>query len=163
VWTFAFSLLLLARLAGAQPFTVASLNLAMTEDPELILKELRAKPAVGDADVLFLQEVVLEDGTAVAERIARDLGRYVVSASPDGKNSKGALAVVSRYPLEDQRTYKLKPQNLIFRSRSRIALAVTVTTQFGRVRLINAHLDTRINPAERIAQLQAALDSMDLP
>jgi endonuclease/exonuclease/phosphatase family metal-dependent hydrolase len=72
--------------------------------------------------------------------------------------NKGGLAVLSRYPLLDQRTYKLKPQNLIFRSRKRIALAVTILTPDGPVRVINVHLDTRINPGERIAQLGPALD-----
>ena len=151
-------LLLLASLVGAQPLTVASLNLAMTEDADIIVKQLRANAAVANADVLFFQEVVMKDGATVADRIARELGRFVASASPDGMASRGAIAIVSSYPLEDQRIYKLKPQNLIFRSRKRIALAATVKTKCGRVRLVNTHLDTRINPGERMAQLQAALD-----
>ena len=40
----------------------------------------------------------------------------------------------------------------------RIALAATVFTPDGPVRVINVHLDTRINPAERVAQLAPALD-----
>jgi endonuclease/exonuclease/phosphatase family metal-dependent hydrolase len=154
-WVFA---ILTVCSAAAQSITVASLNLAMVTDADAIVKEIRSKPALAEADILLFQEVVVKDGAAVAERVAKMLGREMISASPDGRNSHGALAILSRLPMENPATHKLKPQNLIFRSRSRIALAVTVNTPFGRIRVINAHLDTRINPGERVAQLQAALD-----
>lgn len=157
-WRVLTLILLAAGGAGAQSLTVASLNLAMKEDVNEILAELRTKPALLSADVLLLQEVVVHDGVTVADRLAAELGWQISTASPDGANSHGALAVLSRYPLENPRIHKLKPQNLIFRSRSRIALAVTIIADFGRVRLVNAHLDTRINPGERVAQLQSALD-----
>ncbi|HYO84522.1 MAG TPA: endonuclease/exonuclease/phosphatase family protein, partial [Bryobacteraceae bacterium] len=80
------------------------------------------------------------------------------AAAPDGPNSRSGLAVLSRYPVADQRVYRLKPQNLLFRSRSRIALAVTIAAPFGPVRIIDTHLDTRINPGERLVQLGPALD-----
>jgi endonuclease/exonuclease/phosphatase family metal-dependent hydrolase len=145
-------------LSLAQPLTVASLNVAMAEDASAIVKELRSVEMLAEADVLLLQEVIVKEDRSVAHDVARQLGRHVVTASPDGRNSQGALAVLSRYPLSDQRVHKLKPQKLVFRSRSRVALAVTAGTPFGPVRLINTHLDTRINPAERLAQLRPALD-----
>lgn len=143
---------------SAAQLNVASLNIAMVDDPELIVSEIESLPSVRDADVLFLQEVVRTNGSSVAETVAEQLDRQIVFASPDGKATKGGVAIMSRYPLQDARTYKLKPQNLIFRSRSRIALAATIETKFGPVRLVNTHLDTRINPAERLAQLGPALD-----
>lgn len=131
----------------------------MVTDADAIVKELRTKPDIVNADVLLLQEVVVKDDAAVAERVAGLLGRHFVAASPDGRNSHGALAILSKFPLEHPSTHKLKPQNLIFRSRNRIALAATMNTDFGKVRVVNVHLDTRINPGERIAQLQGALNN----
>jgi endonuclease/exonuclease/phosphatase (EEP) superfamily protein YafD len=137
---------------------VGSLNIAMEEDPNVIAQEIRTAPNLRDADVIFFQEVVNQNHTSVAEAVARQLGRRVAFASPDGVLTKGGLAILSRHPMADQRVHKLKPQNLVFRSRKRIALAVTVLTPDGPVRVINVHLDTRINPAERVAQLGPALD-----
>jgi endonuclease/exonuclease/phosphatase family metal-dependent hydrolase len=144
--------------AGAQTLTVGSLNIAMVEDAETIAREVGAAPNLRDADVIFLQEVVGKGESSVAQEIARRLERHVAFASPDGLLTKGGLAILSRYPLLDQRTFKLLPQNLVFRSRKRIALAATILTRDGPVRIINVHLDTRINPAERVQQLGPALD-----
>jgi endonuclease/exonuclease/phosphatase family metal-dependent hydrolase len=130
----------------------------MVKDADTIASQIRAAPGVKDADVLFLQEVVRDGEKSIAEDVAVRLGRFTAFASPDGTGTFSGLAILSRYPLSDQRIHPLKPQNLIFRSRKRIALAVTIVTPDGPVRLINAHLDTRINPAERLAQLDAALD-----
>jgi endonuclease/exonuclease/phosphatase family metal-dependent hydrolase len=154
----ALFLFLLATICFAQSLTVASLNLAMVKDAETIVRNLRAAPGLNDADILFLQEVVRDGSKSVADDVAVRLGRFIAFASPDGIGTVGGLAILSRYPVRDHRIHPLKPQNLIFRSRKRIALAVTIVTPDGPVRLINAHLDTRINPAERLAQLRAALD-----
>jgi endonuclease/exonuclease/phosphatase family metal-dependent hydrolase len=145
-------------LAGGQTLTVASLNIAMVEDPNVIAQEIRTAPNLSNADVLLLQEVVNQNHTSVAEAVARQLGREAAFASPDGVLTKGGLAILSRHPIADQRVHQLKPQNLVFRSRKRIALAATILTPDGPVRIINVHLDTRINPGERIAQLRPALD-----
>lgn len=146
-------------LRGAEPsITVASLNLAMKTDVSAIATQIRALPDVHHADVLLFQEVMFQNGRSVAEPVAKQLGLHLVTAAPDGRNSRSGLAVLSRFPLVDQRIHRLKPQNLVFRSRSRISLAVTVLAPFGPVRIIDTHLDTRINPAERLAQLAPALD-----
>lgn len=130
----------------------------MEKNPEVIAREIRTTPTLDDADILFLQEVVRDGDSTVADEVSVRLKRFVAFASPDGRNTFGGLAILSRYPLQDLRIHPLKPQNLVFRSRKRIALAATVVTPDGPVRLVNAHLDTRINPAERLAQLGAALD-----
>jgi endonuclease/exonuclease/phosphatase family metal-dependent hydrolase len=151
--------LLVAASAAAEPLTVGSLNLAMVKDADSIIRQINAARGLSDADVLLFQEVVSERGKpSVAEEIAARLNRYVIFASPDGETTKSGIAIVSRLPLLDRETYKLKQQNLIFRSRARVALAATVITADGPMRIINTHLDTRINPGERIAQLQPALE-----
>ena len=130
----------------------------MVKDPDIIANEIKDTPSLKDSDVLFLQEVVRDGETSVADAVAVRLGRFIAFASPEGRGTFSGLAILSRYPLRDQRVHPLKPQNLVFRSRKRIALAATIVTPDGPVRLVNAHLDTRINPAERLAQLAAALD-----
>jgi endonuclease/exonuclease/phosphatase (EEP) superfamily protein YafD len=52
----------------------------------------------------------------------------------------------------------VNPVNLIFRSRKRVLLAATIQTPQGPTRVINAHLDTRINPGGRLRQLEPAID-----
>jgi endonuclease/exonuclease/phosphatase family metal-dependent hydrolase len=130
----------------------------MAEDAAVIVREINAAPHLSQADVLFFQEVVEHKDASIAERVAHELGRQIVFASPDSVFGRGGVAILSRYPLVDQRVHKLKPQNLVFRSRKRIAVAATVLTPEGPVRVINVHLDTRINPGERVAQLGPALD-----
>jgi endonuclease/exonuclease/phosphatase family metal-dependent hydrolase len=130
----------------------------MVRDADRIATEIKATAGLRDADILFVQEVVREGESSVADTVAVRLGRFVAFASPEGRSTVGGLAILSRYPLRDLRIHPLKPQNLVFRSRKRIALAATIITPDGPVRLVNAHLDTRINPAERLAQLGAALD-----
>jgi endonuclease/exonuclease/phosphatase family metal-dependent hydrolase len=47
----------------------------------------------------------------------------------------------------------LRSYNLVFHTRVRFALSATAETPWGPVRFSNAHLDTRINTADRLAQL----------
>lgn len=134
--------------------TVLTLNLAKVTDIDRILRELRP------ADVLLFQEVVRTGGAtpSVAETIANRKGlNFQFGAGNSGATDIG-IAVLSRFPLSDAVTYQIAPVNLIFRSRKRALLAVTAQTPSGPVRIICAHLDTRINPADRIRELAPAIE-----
>jgi endonuclease/exonuclease/phosphatase family metal-dependent hydrolase len=137
---------------------VLTLNLAKVTDVDAIVKELRP------ADILLFQEVVrtAQNVPSVAERIAQKLGFHVQFASPDGGSTVSGIAVVSRYPLLDTTIHNVTRIDLMFRSRKRILLGVTAQTPTGPVRVICAHLDTRINPGERIKELGPALDDARL-
>jgi endonuclease/exonuclease/phosphatase family metal-dependent hydrolase len=142
-----------------QPLTVVTLNAARETDPNRILRDVDLAPAVRDADVLLLQEVAQapDQTQCVAERLAATLKRYVVySPAATGVTDQG-LAILSRYPLANKEVRVLPAYNLVFRSRSRIALSATVETPSGPVRVTNAHLDTRINAEDRIRQLAPVL------
>ncbi|HWR51893.1 MAG TPA: endonuclease/exonuclease/phosphatase family protein [Bryobacteraceae bacterium] len=142
-----------------QPLTVVSLNAARETDPNRILRDVNRAPAVRDADVLLLQEVAQapDQTQCVAEHLAATLKRYVVySPAATGVTDQG-LAILSRYPLTNTDVRVLPAYNLVFRSRSRIALSTTVQAPSGPVRVTNAHLDTRINAADRIRQLAPVL------
>jgi endonuclease/exonuclease/phosphatase family metal-dependent hydrolase len=136
--------------------TVVTLNMARETAVERILRDIRAVPAVAQADVLMLQEVKHENGQpqCTAEQLAKALGVHVAySPAASGATDQG-LAILSRYPLRDVRVEALKAYDLGFRSRARFALTATADAPGGPMHIINAHLDTRLNARERLEQLE---------
>jgi endonuclease/exonuclease/phosphatase family metal-dependent hydrolase len=133
--------------------------MAKENDAEKILDSIRKAPRVQNADLFLFQEVANgNSGPSVAERIAGRLG-YSATFEPaaPGVYDQG-LALVSRYAITDIEIKRLKTCNLRFRGRSRFAVSATVETPWGGLRVWNAHLDTRINAAERLEQLQPVID-----
>jgi endonuclease/exonuclease/phosphatase family metal-dependent hydrolase len=145
----------ICRAATHYEISLVSLNMAKETDVGRIVREFRAIPALAQADVLLLQEVrEVPGGGSAASGLASALGLHVAySPAAEGVHDLG-LAILSRHPIRDVRVRKLKPFNLVYRSRSRIALAATVDTPRGAIRVFNAHLDTRVNAADRLAQLE---------
>lgn len=150
----------LAIAAQAQPFRVLSLNLHSEPDASHLIRELESE-GLADADFLLLQEVIGEDmqSSAVARQLARNGSWHVFyrGAFPLPSGKVYGLAIVSRYPLRDLEVIPLPRINLNLRSRVRIALAATADTPRGPVRIVNTHLDTRIELARRLEQLEPAL------
>ena len=143
---------LYAPVAG-RDLSVVTLNLAKETSAARMAGELRSIPALRDADLFLLQEVA--DGTAAP--LGKALGLLVAEA-PEGSGAHDVeLAILSRYPLRDVRLRALGRYELVFHSRVRYALAATVDTPSGPVRVVDTHLDTRINISERLAQLDGAL------
>jgi endonuclease/exonuclease/phosphatase family metal-dependent hydrolase len=140
--------------------TIASLNIAKVTDVARIGSEIEANPYLREADVLLLQEVVRasEKHPSVAELLANRLQRNVVFASPDGNTTFSGLAILTPGPLRETRVRPLKSNNLVFRTRTRVALAATADTVLGPMRVVNAHLDTRVNPTARVEQLGPAIE-----
>lgn len=139
--------------SGAR-ISVLTLNLAKEDNVERITKELRP------ADIYLFQEVVRSNvkTPSVAEKIAEKTGLHVEFATADSAATSSGIAILSRYPLTDVQIYPIRPVNLIFRSRKRVLLAATVQAPEGQTRVICAHLDTRINPGDRIRELEPAID-----
>src|SRR5262245_36117399 len=141
--------------------TIASLNIA-------------GQPRIKDAlvnwvqqrhfDIVLLQEVGEHamDGSTFITEIGERLGYHVAYAPATvfGDTEKQGLAILSRDPISDIRTVPLTYHRLRFKSRCRIGLAATVATAAGAVRVINVHLDTRINSKERVAQLAPVIDAL---
>ena len=149
-----------AHVLPGQGLSVVTLNIARETDIDDILADFRKNAAVGDADVWLLQEVMHPDGGAksVAHDLAARIGVYVTSSPAYPGVSGDGLAVLSRYPLSDIHVRRLKTFDLRFRTRSRQALAATVASPFGAVRVYNAHLDTRINAQDRVEQLLPVIE-----
>src|SRR5436190_24287663 len=55
----------------------------------------------------------------------------------------------------------LKQFNLHFKNRKRIAMAFTLESPAGAIRIFNVHLDSRINKAQRLEQLAPLLKAAD--
>ena len=141
--------------------TIATLNLAGdARIPEVVAAWANAR----SLDVLLLQEVGHDsiDGHAFAAAIGERLGFHVLYAPayPLSATATQGLAIVSRYPLHDVRVDPLEYHHLLFRARCRVALWATATTPDGPVRLVNVHLDTRINSRVRQQQLTPVLDRL---
>lgn len=141
--------------------TIASLNIAgqgRTAEPLASWKQQRS------LDVLLLQEVghtSMDGGAFIAELSERMSLHYAYAPTDRLENGyTQGLAILSRFPLDEVRVHRLKYHRLRFRSRCRIALAATVEIAGGRIRLVNVHLDTRINTSDRVAQLIPVLDEI---
>jgi endonuclease/exonuclease/phosphatase family metal-dependent hydrolase len=148
-----------AAAVSDRTISAVSLNLAKVSDSDRILRAIQAAPRLQQADVYLFQEVFDRGGKkSVADETAQKLG-YSAAFAPaaPGVPDQG-LAIVSRYPIVDVRIQPLKVCDLRFRSRTRFAIASTLQTPWGDVRVWNVHLDTRINPEERLAQLQPVID-----
>jgi endonuclease/exonuclease/phosphatase family metal-dependent hydrolase len=136
---------------------------------------IAGNPRIGDVlaawargrafDVLLLQEVGgrSHDGASFVTTLSHRLGYEFAYAPADrlGVTETQGLAILSRHRLEEVRTFPLKYHRLRFRSRCRIALGATVMTRDGPVRVMNVHLDTRINSRDRIAQMAPVLEELD--
>jgi endonuclease/exonuclease/phosphatase family metal-dependent hydrolase len=137
-----------ALCAGERGLSVVTLNMAKEPSAAKITAELRTVPALQSADVFLLQEVRPQ---ATADEVAKALGLHAAGSDE--------LAILSRYPLRDVRVRPLPQYDLVFHSRRRYVMSATAETPWGPVRLVNTHLDTRLNSADRLTQLGAAVES----
>lgn len=148
-----------APVAGAPGISVVTLNMAREGSMATVVREVQSVPALRDADILLLQEVKHEPGEpeCVAAQLAARLGlRVAYSPAASGATDEG-LAILSRYPIKDVRVRPLGAYDLRFHTRARFAIAATVDFPGGAVRVFNTHLDTRLNAADRLAQLAPVL------
>jgi endonuclease/exonuclease/phosphatase (EEP) superfamily protein YafD len=144
----------------AADIAIVSVNMAKFTNVDRVIQEFKTNPAIANADVFLLQEVVqVRAGTpSSSDQLAERLGLKTLFATPEPEGTTSGVAILSRYPLEDAKIYSLKAHNLHIRSRSRVALAATLRTAKGPVRIITTHLDTRINIPDRLEQLGPVIE-----
>lgn len=143
----------------ADTISIASLNLDHQSSFEKVVHDFDAAPRVSHADIILLQEVShVEGGPSIAKRLADRMGYQVAFAAEGPKVFDRGLAVISKFPIEDSKVEWLTPYNLVFKTRHRFALAVKLRVPSGELRIWNAHLDTRINPQQRLGQLQPVME-----
>jgi endonuclease/exonuclease/phosphatase (EEP) superfamily protein YafD len=138
--------------------SVLSLNLHGTRDSQAVLDALRKAGGLERADLMLFQEVVgpRRGALSAVDQLAQALGMQL-SFAPGFALRNGdqeGLAVLSRYPILETRVVPLQRNNLLWKSRRRIALAVVVKTPAGNLQAYNLHLDTRVNLKARLEQLR---------
>ncbi len=149
---------LIPQLADHPGISIVTVNMAKETSPDRVLREWRGTAPLRNADVFLLQEVKEEAGkSCIAERLVSALG-FQVAYSPEapGVTDRG-LAILSRFPLREIQIRRLRSFDLHFHTRARFALSATAITPWGPVGLSDVHLDTRLNAAERLAQLEPVL------
>jgi endonuclease/exonuclease/phosphatase (EEP) superfamily protein YafD len=138
--------------------TIASVNIAGQGQTADILASWTQQRSL---DVLLLQEVghTSMDGRAFITQLSERMGVHYAYAPADQFENgyTHGLAILSRFPLADVQAQPLEYHRLRFRSRCRVALAATVKTPWSPIRLVNVHLDTRINTKDRVQQLTPVL------
>lgn len=142
--------------------SVATVNLAEETRADRIASAIQGDARLRSADALLLQEALYVDGDpqTTVRAIALALGMHASFASTSPVRADGerlGLALLTRAPQQDVRAIPLERFDLRVRSRCRLALAATVQSGERAVRLINLHLDTRINAETRIRQLEPVI------
>ena len=133
---------------------VATWNVASTRDVDGLAAEIAARPAIGSADVLLLQEVERYPREDLPRRLAQRLDvHYVYAPARAAGAGTHGLAILSRNPITEVETIPLERFELKYRSRARIAQAATVDLSGRSLHLYNVHLDTRLRPSARRRQL----------
>ena len=146
-----------ARQAARGELRVATYNVH-GESAREIFTALERSRQLADLDVLFLQEIE-RDAEDTPRALAALLGMSVVYAPGYGLGPRGShgVAVLSRFALRRSYVIELPRKHVVFNSARRVALATTVRVDGHAVRLYSVHLDNRINPSERRAQLAPVL------
>ncbi len=150
---------------AAKPLRVVTFNVHYALDVPALAASLRANPALREADVFLLQEIESheKEGSSRTRRLADALGLNYVYAparyAKDGGRCTHGLAILSRYPISEVEIVPLPRYDLGAKTRRRIAVGATVAVSGQPLRVYNVHLDTRINTADRLAQLQPVLEA----
>jgi endonuclease/exonuclease/phosphatase family metal-dependent hydrolase len=114
------------------------------------------------ADVILLQEVVRagDDVDSSACAAARARGWHCAYAPGHGYHAGSlGVAIVSRRPLSDLEAIELPFFHVRMNAGRRVALAATIDVDGTPVRLYSVHLDNRLTPGQRVAQLAPVLDA----
>lgn len=154
-----------SQASGKNRLLIVSLNMHGNLNSGRVLREFERYERLRHADIFLLQEV--EGDPRKCRELVNGLSRSMAlpfSHMPEEAQVAGSgdgLAVISRFRLKETVVIPLKRIDLVVRSRHRIALAQTVETLLGDVRLFNLHLDSRVNPEQRLDQLSTVLEAAD--
>lgn len=146
-----------ARPASADPLRVVTYNTEYGQDPQGLADAILADPALSRASVFLFQEEESypDEGRSRAAQLAAllGLGYVYVPARTKGDGTHG-LAVMSAFPLGAIEKMDLpRADNGV----QRIAVAADVHVGDQTLHIIDVHLETRLNPRDRIAQLHPAV------
>lgn len=139
---------------------VVTFNVHFAADVPALAQALRAHPDLRSGDLFLLQELrsFPEEGRSRAARLAQalGLGYAYVPARPEGSGTHG-LGILSRYPLQNLQVMELPRAELAGVAERRVACSFDLLLSAGALRVVNVHLDTRINLSQRVRQLRPAV------
>lgn len=147
------------RAAPGCTLRIATWNLHFAPDPA----DLAARIASSDlatADILLVQEIDAypDEMGSRASRLAAELAMtYVYAPAVDLGDHLHGVAIFSRYPLTAPAIRELPFFHAIHPER-RIALRTDVDLGDELLRVVDVHLDTRMDPADRVHQLHPAVN-----
>ena len=150
------------RLTSTDPLRVVTYNTEYGQDPEGLAAAILGDPNLASAGVFMFQEEEWhpEEGESRAAKLAGLLGLGYIYVPARAKNGgTHGLALMSAFPIDNLEKMQLpRASNGV----PRIALAADVHVGDKVLHLIDIHLETRLNPQERVAQLRpAVLDAPD--
>jgi endonuclease/exonuclease/phosphatase family metal-dependent hydrolase len=150
-----------ATTASADTIHVVAFNFAFARQTARAIELLRSRPGLAGADLVLLQEMDAPSTEAVAESLGFSWVYYPASLHPTSRRDFGN-AVLSRWPIVADRKIIL-PHRARVRGSQRVAVAVTVQTPRGPLRVYSVHLATMIGngPGARRDQLRAVLADAD--
>lgn len=145
------------------PMSVSSLrvvtyNVQYGPEPEAVASAILSVPALRAAEVFLVQEIEAypsESGSRTA-RLASLLGLgyvYVPARQVEDGGTHG-LAILSAFPVQNVQRMLLPDAG---KGHPRIAMQAEVVVGERRLHVINLHLDTKLNTAERLAHLRPAV------
>ncbi|HUH04240.1 MAG TPA: endonuclease/exonuclease/phosphatase family protein, partial [Kofleriaceae bacterium] len=155
-----------ASLDGVPPATVGdtvrvvTFNVALGRDTEALARLFADDPALTRADVLLVQEIETHDDEprSRAGALAEALGmNYVYAPAREIDGGTHGLAILSRQPIAAAHVMRLPRVELHINPRDRIALAADLEVGGAVLRVVDVHLDTRLNVTQRIQQLRPAV------
>lgn len=144
------------------PLRVVSYNTEYGQDPDGLAAAILGDPELARAGVFLLQEeeAYVEEGSSRAAQLAArlNLGFVYIPARHKNGGTHG-LALLSAFPLDHIQKMDLP---LADNGVQRIALAADVHVGDRTLHVIDIHLETRLNPSERVEQLHpAVIDAPD--
>jgi endonuclease/exonuclease/phosphatase family metal-dependent hydrolase len=145
---------------------ITTFNVEKGADIDGLVRAMTATPDLATTDVLLVQEIEShpEEGTSRASRLAAALNMGYVYA-PERLQSGGThgTAIFSHWPLEHVQVMRLPYADLAVSKAPRIALGADVRVGAFVLRVIDTHLDTRLNISDRILQLRPAVLDAPVP
>jgi endonuclease/exonuclease/phosphatase family metal-dependent hydrolase len=144
---------------------VVTYNVHLGQEYAGIEAAFRENPALQAAGLVLLEEIESHpaDGASQAARLAAALSMshaYAPAWSyPDGATH--GIAVLSRWPIASAEVLDLPFFDLVENSERRIAVRATLAVGDRTPAVIALHLDTRIDPNDRLEQLLPAVDLAD--
>lgn len=150
------------RPTASSPVRVVTYNTEYGQDPEGLAAAILGDPALSRAGLFLFQEEESypAEGQSRAARLAGllGLGYIYVPARTKGAGTHG-LALMSAFPIDLVEKMDLP---LADNGVQRIAVSADVHVGDRTLHIIDIHLETRLNPRERVAQLHpAVIDAAD--